>query len=119
MTSLQNSAPPSTTPRRRRPVRFYIGIALLILCGLLYISIAVTAFLPLDGVTKAATIGGTIAVAEVSFLLGVAGVGKEAYQAVKARFSRKKKDAAVETVEPGAPVEESREETPREDVRAS
>lgn len=94
MTSLQNSTTPSITTRRR-PVRFYVGIGFLVLCGLLYLSILVSAFLPLDGVTKAATIGGTIAVAEVSFLLGVAGVGKEAYQAVKARFSRKKKDAAA------------------------
>lgn len=104
MTSLQNSANPSTMPRRR-PVRFYIGIGLFILCGLLYLSILVTSFLPLDGVTKAATIGGTIAVAEVSFLLAVAGVGKEAYQAVKARFSRKKtKDAAPEAPHDDAPA---------------
>uniref|UniRef100_UPI0040535889 transporter suffix domain-containing protein n=1 Tax=Microbacterium sp. LWH7-1.2 TaxID=3135257 RepID=UPI0040535889 len=51
---------------------------------------AVVPFLPLDVETKAGVVAGDLAAAEVIFVLGVAFVGKEAYQAIKARLFKKK-----------------------------
>lgn len=89
---------PTTGPApRKKPIVFKIGIGFMILCGLLYLSILVTLFLPLDAGLKAAAIGGTVAVAEGAFLVGVACVGKETYRAFKARFTKKRNRPATAT----------------------
>ncbi|MFB9923324.1 transporter suffix domain-containing protein [Amycolatopsis halotolerans] len=75
----------------KKPLRFKIGVAFLVLCGLLYLSIAVTLFLPLDGGSKAAFVGATIVVAEACGLVGTAGVGKEVVRKVKALLGLKKR----------------------------
>lgn len=75
---------------RDRPLRFKLGIVAVALCGLLYLSILVTLFLPLEPAQKAGVIGTTVAVAEGFMLLGIAGVGKEMVDQIKKRFGLKK-----------------------------
>lgn len=81
---------------RKKPVRFKFGIGLLILNSLMWLFAAVVPFLPLEAGTKAGVIAGDLVAAEVIFLLGVACVGKETYQALKAKLFRKQRDAALE-----------------------
>ncbi|WP_020495343.1 transporter suffix domain-containing protein [Sciscionella marina] len=80
----------NVTPRKK-PIRFKIGVALLVCCALIYLGVLVVLFLPLDAVGKAAIIGGVVVAAETCTVLGVAGVGKEAVQALKARFGLKRR----------------------------
>lgn len=77
-------------PRTKKPLRFKIGVGFVILCGVLYLGIIASLFLPVDPIAKAAVIGGVIVAAEASLLIGIACMGKEAYQAIKARFRPKK-----------------------------
>lgn len=79
---------------RSKPFRFKLGIGLLILYPLMWVFAAVVPFLPLDMSVKAAVIAGDLVAAEVIALLGIACVGKETYQAIKARFRRTKRRAA-------------------------
>ncbi|MFF9511432.1 transporter suffix domain-containing protein [Streptomyces sp. NPDC014724] len=78
------------TSPQKRPLRFKIGVAFLVLCALIYLGVLVVLFLPLAAAGKAATIGGMVVAAETCALLGVAGVGKETVQAIKARIGVKK-----------------------------
>lgn len=78
-----------------KPFRFKLGIGLLILYPLMWIFAAVVPFLPLEVGVKTAVIAGDLAAAEVIGLLGIACVGKETYQAIKARFRRKKRSSAA------------------------
>ncbi|QRX90341.1 transporter suffix domain-containing protein [Streptomyces noursei] len=81
---------PNTTPRKR-PLRFKIGVALLVVCGLIYLGVLIVLFLPMAAAGKAAVIGGTVVAAETCTVRGVAGVGKEVVQAVKARMGLNKR----------------------------
>ncbi len=85
---------------RNKPLRFSIGIGLLILYPLMWLFAAVVPFLPLDIALKAAIIAGDLAAAEGVGLLGIACVGKEAYQAIKARFRLKRRSTAAEERDP-------------------
>ncbi|MFD9606204.1 transporter suffix domain-containing protein [Streptomyces sp. NPDC059970] len=80
----------NATPQKR-PLRFKIGVGLLVLCALIYLGVLIVLFLPLTAAGKAATIGGMVVAAETCTLLGVAGIGKEAVQAIKARMGLKKR----------------------------
>ncbi|MFC9759642.1 transporter suffix domain-containing protein [Streptomyces sp. NPDC056921] len=80
----------NTTPQKR-PLRSKIGVALLVLCALIYMGVLVVLFLPMTAAGKAATIGGMVVAAETCALLGIAGVGKETVQAIKARIGLKKR----------------------------
>lgn len=71
-------------------MRFKVGVGLLILYPLMWLFAAVVPLLPLATGAKAAVIAGDLAAAEIIALLGIACVGKETYQAIKARFGRKK-----------------------------
>ncbi|MFB6717455.1 transporter suffix domain-containing protein [Streptomyces sp. NPDC056237] len=75
----------------KRPLRFKIGVALLVLCALIYLGALVVLFLPLTAAGKATAVGGMIVAAEACALIGVAGVGKETVQAVKTRMGLKKR----------------------------
>lgn len=86
-------APEGVPSQKKKPFRFKLGVALLILYPLMWLFAAVVPFLPLDVATKAALVAGDLAAAEVIFVLGVACVGKEAYQAIKARLFRKKAES--------------------------
>ncbi|MEV7596350.1 transporter suffix domain-containing protein [Kitasatospora sp. NPDC089797] len=92
----------------KRPLRFKIGVAFLLLSALLYLTVLVAFFLPLDGTTKTAAISGMVVTAEVSFLVGAAGVGKETVRAVKARLGFRKRDrqGARDGVDEKAPAAE-------------
>lgn len=81
-----DSAPATTGSPRRKPLRFQIGIGLLVLYPLLYLIIPIAPFLPLDAGSKVAVVGGVLAGAEAILLLAIALVGKETYQAIKARL---------------------------------
>ncbi|MFI5861034.1 transporter suffix domain-containing protein [Streptomyces sp. NPDC051546] len=81
-----------------RPARFKIGVALLVLCLLIYVVVTVVLFLPMDGGSKTALIAVAVVVAEACMLAGIACVGKEAVAAVKARFRRDKSAPAPGTV---------------------
>ncbi|MDX2683761.1 transporter suffix domain-containing protein [Streptomyces soliscabiei] len=70
---------------------FKVGVALLVLCALIYLGVLIVLFLPLTTAGKAATIGGMVAAAETCAFLGIAGVGKETVQAIKARIGLKKR----------------------------
>lgn len=79
----------TNTIPRKRPLRFKIGVALLVLCALIYLGVLIVLFLPLAAAGKAATIGGMVVAAETCVLLGIAGIGKETVQAIKARTGLK------------------------------
>ncbi|MBF6245672.1 transporter suffix domain-containing protein [Nocardia elegans] len=81
---------------RTKPVRFKLGIGLLIFYPLMYLVAVIVPFLPLDVGLKAGLIAGDLAAAEVVLLIGVACVGKEAYRAIKARFRGKRAAAALD-----------------------
>ncbi|WP_329202995.1 transporter suffix domain-containing protein [Streptomyces sp. NBC_01435] len=80
----------NTTPRRRS-LRFKIGVALLVLCAVIYLGVLIVLFLPLTTAGKATTIGGMVVAAETCALLGIASIGKETVQAIKARTGLKKR----------------------------
>ena len=93
MTNLTRTPSITQTPnadRAPKPLRFKIGIGLFVVYALSWVAIVVMPFLPLDGGSTAAVIGVIVVVAEVILLIAIALVGKEAYQAFKARFLRKK-----------------------------
>lgn len=71
-----------------KPLRFKIGVALLVLYPFLYLAIPIAPFLPLDGGMQVAFAGGTVAVAEVLLIVAVALMGKEAYQGIKVAVKR-------------------------------
>lgn len=81
-------------PFSKKPLRFKLGIALLILYPLMWLFAAVVPFLPLDVGTKAALVGGDLVAAEIVFVLGVACVGKETYLAIKAKLLKRKRGKA-------------------------
>ena len=66
---------------------------MLVLYLLMYLVAAVVPFLPLDVVTKAAIVAGDVAAAEVVLVLAVICVGKETFQAIKARLLKRKTGA--------------------------
>lgn len=80
----------SPAPGEPKPLRFKFGVALLVLYPLLFLAMGVLALIPMNGTTKAAAIGGLLVTSEVVFFVGVALIGKEAYQALKARWMKKK-----------------------------
>lgn len=90
----QTGAKPLATDSRKKPFRFKFGIGLLILYPVMWLFVVVVPFLPLDAGLKAAIIAGDAAAAEIVLLLGIACVGKETYQAIKARLRRRKRKAA-------------------------
>lgn len=93
MTKLTRTPSLTQTPnadRTPKPLRFKIGIGLFVVYALSWVAIVVMPFLPLDGGSTAAVIGVIVVVAEVILLIAIALVGKEAYQAFKARFLRRK-----------------------------
>lgn len=93
----RSESEPPAVPSEKKPIRFKFGVGLLILYPLMWIFATVVPFLPLEARAKAGIVGIDLAVAEGVLLLGVACVGKKAYQAVKARFRRKKRqDGATE-----------------------
>lgn len=69
----------------KKPIRFKIGVGLLILYPFLYLIIPIAPFLPIDVGFKVGLVAAVLGCAEAVFVLGVACVGKEAYQAIKAR----------------------------------
>lgn len=81
---------------RNRPFRFKVGIGLLVLYPLMWLFAVVVPFLPLEAGAKTAVIAGDLAAAEVIGLVGIACVGKETYQALRARFRRKRRGTAPE-----------------------
>lgn len=72
-----------------KPLRFKIGVALLILYPFFYLAIPIAPLLPLDGGMKVAVAGGVVAVGEVVLLVAIALMGKEAYQAIKTTISNR------------------------------
>lgn len=86
MTTMTNP----TTTLTARPLRFRIGVALLVLYVLLWTVVLVVPFLPLDGGLTAGLAGGIGVGAEALLLVAIACVGKESYHALKARLLRKK-----------------------------
>ncbi len=71
-------------------MRFKVGVGLLVLYVIMLLSVAVIGVLPLELGAKVATVSAVLVSSEVVFLLGVIGIGKEAYQALKAKFHLKK-----------------------------
>lgn len=80
---------------RKKPLRFKLGIVLLILYPLMWLFAAVVPFLSLSVATKAAIVGGDLIAAEIVFLLGIACVGKETYLAIKAKLRWRKRDGGA------------------------
>ncbi|MGJ0203666.1 transporter suffix domain-containing protein [Leucobacter sp. gxy201] len=83
-------------PRSPKPLRFKIGIGLLVLYPFLYLVIPIGPFLPIAVGARVGVIAGVLAAAEAIFVLGVACVGKEAYRAIKAKLGLGKKKRARE-----------------------
>lgn len=79
----------------KKPLRFKLGIALLILYPFMWLFAAVVPFLPLEVGVKAAIVGGDLVAAEIVFVLGVACVGKETYLAIKAKLLKRKRGKAA------------------------
>ncbi|WP_141212380.1 transporter suffix domain-containing protein [Enemella evansiae] len=92
---------PAPAVGAKKPLRFKIGIGLLILYPFFYLVIPIAAFLAIDAGLKVAIVGGVLAAAEVVLLAAIACVGKEAFQAIKAKIFRKKL-AAEEPATEGA-----------------
>lgn len=76
---------------RAKPARFKVGVALLVLYPLMYLIVPIGPLLPLSGGAIAALISGVVAAAEGVLLLAIACMGKEAYQSMKAWFTRGRK----------------------------
>lgn len=97
----------TTKPRTRKapakgakkPLRFKFGIALLILYPLFFLIIPIAPFLPIDAGSKVGLVAGVLAAGEGVLLLAIACVGKEAFQAIKAKILRRKKKPATEATE--------------------
>ncbi|WP_453984490.1 transporter suffix domain-containing protein [Brevibacterium casei] len=87
-----------TPTKAKKPLRFKFGIALLILYPLFFLIIPIAPFLPIDTGSKVGLVAGVLAAGEGVLLLAIACVGKEAFQAIKAKILRrkKKKSAAKE-----------------------
>lgn len=86
---------PSTARRddqpKKRPTRFKIGISLLVVYVAMWIAAAAVPFMPFDVATKSTIIATDLIAAELIGLLGIALIGKEAYQAMKARLLRNRR----------------------------
>ncbi len=80
-------SPDSGRPQKR-PVRFRIGVGLLVLYVLMWVAAGVIPFLPLTLATKSMIIAADLGAAEVVAVLGLVLVGKKAYQAMKDRLLR-------------------------------
>ncbi|MCM1011946.1 MULTISPECIES: transporter suffix domain-containing protein [unclassified Brevibacterium] len=97
----------TTNPRTRKapvrgakkPLRFKFGIALLILYPLFFLIIPIAPFLPIDAGSKVGLVAGVLAAGEGVLLLAIACVGKEAFQAIKAKILRRKKKPVEEATE--------------------
>ncbi|MGB4136803.1 MAG: transporter suffix domain-containing protein [Microbacterium sp.] len=87
---------PNADAPRKKPIRFKIGVGLLILYPLMYLIIPIAPFLPIDVGFKVGLVAAVVGAAEGVFLLGVACVGKEAYLAIKARLGLGRKKRARE-----------------------
>ncbi len=97
----QNSSPvpvaaPSGDDPKKKPIRFKIGVGLLILYPFMYLIIPIAPFLPIEVGFKVGLVAAVLGAAEGVFVLGVACVGKEAYQAIKAKLGLGKKKRARE-----------------------
>lgn len=88
--------PSGDAPKKKKPIRFKIGVGLLILYPFLYLIIPIGPFLPIAVGFKVGLIAGVLGAAEGIFVLGVACVGKEAYQAIKKKLGLGKKKRAKE-----------------------
>ncbi|MFE2657644.1 transporter suffix domain-containing protein [Brevibacterium sp. NPDC059310] len=106
----------TTKPRTRKapakgakkPLRFKFGIALLILYPLFFLIIPIAPFLPIDAGSKVGLVAGVLAAGEGVLLLAIACVGKEAFQAIKAKILRRKKKPATEATETTAETSSDR-----------
>lgn len=85
----------ATQPKAKKPLRFKFGIALLILYPLFFLIIPIAPFLPIDPGSKVGLVAGVLAAGEGVLLLAIACVGKEAFQAIKAKILRRKKKQPV------------------------
>ena len=77
---------PDSSRSEKRSIRFRIGVGLLVIYVLMWVAAAVVPFLPLTLTAKGTIISVGLVAAEVVGLLGLALVGKEAYQAMKDRL---------------------------------
>lgn len=85
VTAVQDGSAATAGGAAKKPLRFKIGVGLLILYPFLYLVIAIAPFLPLATASKGAVIAAVIGAAEVILLIAVALMGKEAYLAIKSR----------------------------------
>lgn len=97
--------------QQERPLRFKVGVGLLVVYVAMWLAAALVPFLPLDLTTKSSIIAVDLIAAEVVGLVGIILIGKEAYQAIKARFLRfgrkgSKRKAATRTPITKAPATE-------------
>lgn len=86
ITATQIETATSETGTAKRPLRFKIGVALLVLYPFLYLVVPIAPFLPLETAAKAAVVGAVIGAAEVVLLIAIALMGKEAYDAIRSRI---------------------------------
>lgn len=84
----------NTPAKPTKPLRFKIGIALLILYPLFYLVIPIAPFLPFAAGLKIGIVAGILGAAEGVLLLGIACVGKETYQAIKAKLKLGRKTSS-------------------------
>ncbi|GAB98280.1 hypothetical protein BJY21_002315 [Kineosphaera limosa] len=83
-TRSEGHATPNTT---HKPLRFRVGMGLLIVYPFMFLVLPIAPFLPMDAAGKGILIGGAIGLAEVILLVAIACVGKETYQTFKARIT--------------------------------
>lgn len=81
-------------PKPKKPLRFKIGVGLLIFYPFMYLIIPISAFLPIEVGFKVGLVAGVLGAAEGVLLLAIACVGKEAFQAIKAKLGLGKKKRA-------------------------
>ncbi|MBO9625789.1 MAG: transporter suffix domain-containing protein [Microbacterium sp.] len=81
---------------KKKPIRFKIGVGLLILYPLMYLIIPIAPFLPIEVGVKVGLVAAVLGAAEAILLIGIACVGKEAYHAIKAKLGLGKKKRAAE-----------------------
>lgn len=77
--------------QRPKPALFKVGVGLFILYPLLLATAALTAFAPLSGGTRAIIVTGILLTSKGTFMLATVCVGKEAYQALTAKFRGRKR----------------------------
>lgn len=87
----QGLVPPSGGKPEKKPVRFKMGVALLVLWLVMWFAALFVPLLPLGLTAKGTIVAVDLIVAEVIGLLGIVLVGKEAYQAMKSRLLRRRK----------------------------